>query len=145
MSQPGRLRVLLDTGPLYALLEDRDGKHGAAVALLETLETEGAEVALAYPAALEAHRLMLTRERVSVSRPHRLITGALEVFSVELPTRDDVIAAQRNLQRYDDQKISLTDATIAAMSQREKMVVATFDEKQRHFELMGASVYGSSG
>lgn len=127
------------------MLEDRDSKHGEAVALLETLETEGAEVTLAYPAALEAHRLMLTRERVSVSRPHRLITGALEVFSVALPTRDDVDGAREDLQRYDDQKISLTDATIAAMSRRERMVVATFDEKQRHFELMKAVVYGGEG
>lgn len=145
MTQSGRLRVLMDTGPLFALLFTRDGKHQRAVVLLEELETEGAEVTLAYPAALEAHRLLLVHPQITTGRAHELIEDALEVFSVELPIRDDVDGARADLQRYDDQKISLTDATIAAMSRRERMVVATFDEKQRHFELMGASVYGSSG
>ena len=134
----------MDTGPLFALLFTRDGKHRAAVALLERLEAADAEVTLAYPAALEAHRLMLVHPQISTGRAHELIEDALEVFSVMLPTHEDVDAAREDLRRYDDQKISLTDATIAAMSRREKMVVATFDEKQRHFELMGASVYGSS-
>lgn len=141
MIQSGRLRVLLDTGPLYALLERRDGKHRAAVALLEELEAADAVVALAYPAALEAHRLLVTREQVSVSRPHGLITDALEVFSTVMPTLEDVDAASESLRRYRDQKITLTDATVAAMSKREGMVVLTFDASQRHFELMGARVY----
>lgn len=135
----------MDTGPLFALLFTRDGKHQAAVALLENLETEGAELTLAYPAALEAHRLMLVHPQITTGRAHELIEDALEVFAALLPTREDIDGARADLRRYNDQKISLTDATIAAMSRRERMVVATYDEKQRHFELMGASVYGSSG
>lgn len=133
--------MLLDTGPLYAVLDGRDGKHGAAVALLEELEGLDAEVSCAYPAALEAHRLMLVRERVTFDHAHGLILDALEVFTPVLPTAADADAAREALARYRDQKISLTDATIAAMARRERKQVLTFDEKQRHFELMGAEVY----
>ena len=114
------------------------------MALLEELEAVDAVVTLAYPAALEAHRLLVTREQVSVSRPHGLIVDALEVFSTVMPTLEDADAASESLRRYRDQKITLTDATVAAMSKREGMVVVTFDEKQRHFELMGAQVYTGS-
>ena len=130
----------MDTGPLFALLNRRDSKNVVAMRILETLENENAEVSCAYPAALETHRLMLTRG-VSVTQAHALITDALEVFTPVLPTAEDVDEALGNLRRYNDQKISLADATIAAISRRERQVVLTFDEKQRHFELMGAEVY----
>lgn len=130
----------MDTGPLLALLSRRDSKHGAATSILETLENENADVSCAYPAALETHRLMLTRG-VGVSQAHGLITDALEVFAPVLPAVEDLDEAIGNLKRYNDQKITLADATIAAMARREKWVVLTFDQKQRHFELMGAEVY----
>lgn len=133
--------MLLDAGPLYALLDGNDGKHGAAVALLEELEGLNAEVGCAYPAALEAHRLMLTRERVTVDHAHGLIVDALEVFPPVMPTLEDADAALKALERFHDQKISLADATIAAMAKRERKQVVTFDQRQRHFELMGAEVY----
>lgn len=144
MTSSGRLRVLLDTGPLFALLYDRDGKHRAAVTLLAELEVEGAEVTLAYPAALETHRLMLVHPQITTGRAHELIGDALEVFTAIIPTYEDAAAALESLRRYDDQKISLTDATIAAQARREGMTVLTFDARQRHFELMGATVYSGS-
>ena len=130
----------MDTGPLFALLNRRDSKNAVATRILETLESENAEVSCAYPAALETHRLMLTRG-VSVTQAHTLITDALEVFTPVLPTVEDVDEALSSLKRYADQKITLADATIAAMARRERQVVLTFDQKQRHFELMGVEVY----
>lgn len=145
LTRRGALRVLLDTGPLFALLYNRDGKHSAAVAALEELEDANAEVSCAYPAALETHRLMLTREVVTVSHAHALINDALDIFTLTMPTLEDATEAAKNLKRFSDQKITLTDATIAAMARRERQVVFTFDERQRHFQLMGAAVYGDSG
>lgn len=130
----------MDTGPLYALLTRRDSKHGAVTRIMGDLEAANADVSCAYPAALEAHRLMLTRG-ADVGQAHVLIADALEVFAPVLPTAEDVEEALSSLKRYNDQKITLTDATIAAISRRERQVVLTFDQTQRHFELLGAEVY----
>ncbi len=132
-------RVLLDTGPIYGLLDDRDQWFARAGKLFEKLEDEGAEVIAAYPAMLEAHRILLTRGRVSVQHIHALLEDAFEIFGVMYPLEADTDAARALLKRFNDQRISLTDATIAAMSVREGMRVATFDA--RHFGLMGATVY----
>lgn len=134
----------MDTGPLFALLYSRDGKHGAAVAILEELEEADAEISCAYPAALETHRLMLMRDSVTVAHAHALIADALEIFPPTMPTREDMDAALESLRRYSDQKITLTDATIAAMARREGRLVFTFNERKRHFQLMRASVLGAS-
>lgn len=105
------------------------------------LELMHAEITCAYPAALEAHRLILTRERVTVNHAHALIREVLEAFAPVMPTREDADAAQESLRRFSDQKITLTDATIAAMARRERRQVFTHDERQRHFQLMGAQVF----
>ena len=135
-----RERILLDTGPLYALLDARDQHYANAVSTLERLDEMRAEVLCAYPAALETHRLMLTRSRVDVSRTHELIIEVSGEFPFVMATDEDGQRALRFLLRYDDQKISLTDATIAAMSIRLKASVMTFDRRQGHFRLMGANV-----
>lgn len=145
MTRRGQLRVLMDTGPLYGLLDDKDGKHTPAVAALEELEAANAEIVCAYPAALEAHRLMVNRKRVTVEHAHALIADALDIFAPVMPTREDADEALDSLKRYSDQKITLADATIAAMARRERRLVLTFDEKQRHFQLMGATLYSGEG
>jgi predicted nucleic acid-binding protein len=134
-----RNTVVLDTGPIYGLLDPKDQWHTQAGRLFEQLERKRADVIAAYPALLETHRLLLARERVPIPRIHALIEEAFEAFGVMYPVEADANQARASLRRFSDQRISLTDATVAAMAVREGTQVATFDV--RHFGLMGAEVY----
>lgn len=131
--------VILDTGPIYGLLDAKGQWHTQAAQLFEQLEREGVDVVAAYPALLDTHRLLLAHETVSAAHVHALIEDAFEVFGVMYPVEADTDKARASLRRYNDQRISLTDATIAAMAIREGAQVATFDV--RLFGLMGAEVY----
>lgn len=131
--------VILDTGPIYSLLDSKDQWHPQAVQLFEHFEQKGIDVVATYPALLETHRLLLARETVSGPHVHALIEDAFEVFGVMYPLAADADKARTSLRRYNDQRISLTDATVVAMAVREGAQVATFDV--RYFELMGAEIY----
>ena len=65
----------MDTGPLYAILDKRDQWHAQAVSFFEKIEREGLEIVLPYPAALELHRLAITRKRLSVQTVHQSVEG----------------------------------------------------------------------
>ena len=132
----------MDTGPLYAILDNRDQWHAQAVSSFEKIEREGLEIVLPYPAALELHRLAITRKRLSVQTVHQSVEGFLDAFIVTLPTEEDVEGARDILKRYDDQKISLTDATIASMAKREEARILTLD-KEHFFGLMEAELYNA--
>ena len=131
--------VLLDTGPIYALLDSRDQYHAEALALFGRLEGEGTAVSAAYPALLETHRLLLTRAGSEVIRAHTRIAEVFDLAANQYPVEADGSGARLMLERFSDQCITLTDATIAAMALRLGLLVVTFD--QRHFGLMGAEVY----
>lgn len=139
MWRTGHNLVILNTGPIYSLLDSKDQWHSQAGQLFEQFERKRVDVVAAYPALLETHRLLLARETVSVAHVHALIDDAFDVFGVMYPLEADAYKARASLRRYSDQRMSLTDATIAAMAVREGAQVATFDV--RHFELLGAKVY----
>lgn len=130
--------VLLDTGPVYGLLDPRDQYHAEARALFGHLQAEAVPVRIAYPALLETHRLMLSRG--DIPRSHGRILAVKSRSPVSYPVAADGDAAYGALERFSDQRITLTDATIAAMAVRLGLQVMTFD--RRHFGLMGAEVYG---
>ncbi len=133
----------MDTTPLYSFLDPRDQAHERAKAAFRQLGVDRLEPVVPYPALLEMHRLLVTRKPAETARAHSLLEEVLGMFAYELPTREDVEAARATLRRYPDQRLTMTDGTIAAMAQREGVRVLTFDA--RHFKLMGAAVYGSEG
>lgn len=129
--------VLLDTGPVYGLLDPRDQYHAEAQDIFKHFRAEAVPVHLAYPALLETHRLMLSRG--DPERAHGRILAMRGRVPVSYPIAADGDAATTTLERFNDQRITLTDATIAAMAVRLGLQVVTFDT--RHFGLMGAEVY----
>lgn len=132
-------RVLLDTAPLYGLLDPRDQAHQRARQAFRQLGFDRLEPIMPYPAILELHRLLVTRKPSAPERAHEPLEEVVGMFGYELPERDDVEEARATLRRYRDQKLTATDATIAATARREGAQVLTFDG--RHFGLMGAAVY----
>lgn len=135
--------VYLDTGPLKGLLDPNDQEHHRAVAAFERLEADRVSIHCPYPAMLELHRLLMYRKppRSDVVRQS---LQALEFVTERFPAVHAIEADRQKafatLERYPDQKITLADATIAAMASREGAAVLTFD--QHHFGLMGVPVYG---
>jgi predicted nucleic acid-binding protein len=135
--------VLLDTGPVIALVTERDHNHSWATAAFAQIETEKRGARLPYPAAVELHRFLLFQKPPRVTAVLAIFDTILTAYPLTMPTAEDVAAATESMARYPDQKISLVDATIAAMTRRERRPVLTLDE--RHFELLGAESYRRPG
>ncbi|MBS3934287.1 MAG: type II toxin-antitoxin system VapC family toxin [Truepera sp.] len=125
--------VLVDTAVIYALADRRDGAHQAARELLKRLLEEGAPLLVSLPTVYEAHRLILYR--LGTQPGLRFLTGYGQLYNLVWPTEGQHLQATELLQRFADQKISLTDAVTAVIAQEVKGRVATFDH---HYELMGA-------
>lgn len=130
----------MDTAPMYALLTPADQHHGRAKAAFDHLSASGEAAFLPYPIATELHNLILYRKPEDPARAERVVTQALCIYPLLLPGEGDVTAALALLRAFGDQKISLTDATLAAMANRLGAKVLTFDT--RHFALLKARVFG---
>ncbi len=137
-----RLVVYLDTSPLKGLLDPHDQTHQRSRKLFERATKERARILTPYPALLELHRLLMYRKPPR-SDAAKLATTAvrrvMETYPIVYPTQEDAEAALALLTRYDDQKITLADATIANMAARAGATVMTLDT--HHFGLMEAAVY----
>ena len=134
--------VYLDTGPLKGLLDPHDQAHARSRELFKRATNNHARILTPYPALLELHRLLMYRKPPR-SDAAKLATTALrrvmETYPVVYPAQEDTEAALALLARYDDQKITLADATIASMAARAGAAVMTLDT--HHFGLMGVEVY----
>jgi predicted nucleic acid-binding protein len=130
-----RRAVIADTGPLYAATDPDDAHHKRARKELEQLSREKREVVVAYPTLLEAYTLILFRlGNDTASRWLNDMAGA----SLVNPTPEDYRHAATKAQTLADQPITLSDATVAAMSIRLNLEVWTYDH---HFDVMRVKVW----
>jgi predicted nucleic acid-binding protein len=127
--------ILADTGPLYAANDEGDAHHQRALRELKQLAREKRDVLLAYPILLEAHSLLL----------FRLGRNAASAWLVEVsdtalvnPVAADYSRAVMTVQTLTDQRITLTDATLAALAIRLSLEVWTYDH---HFDVMRIPVW----
>jgi predicted nucleic acid-binding protein len=128
--------VFIDTSALLALAGMRDQYHESAVALARRhLGTGGAWVSTSLVMA-ELHALLL--QRAGVDRARRVVTALLDDPAYEWigPSADVVRAATSAwLERYTDQRFTLTDAVSFEVMRQKKVTQAfAFDA---HFVTAG--------
>lgn len=127
--------VLADAGPLYAAVDESDEHHLDARRELQRLDRERRSVVIAYPILLEAYSLVLYR--LGVAAAHKWIS-LLAGTSFINPDSEDYGRAVITVRNFPDQRITLVDATVAALALRHGLEIWTYDH---HFELMGVPVW----
>jgi predicted nucleic acid-binding protein len=127
--------VLADSGPLYAAVDEADEHHLEARRELETLDTERRNVVIPYPILLEAYSLVLYR--LGVAAAHKWL-AFLAGASFINPDSEDYGRAVITVQNFPDQRITLADATVAALALRLGLEVWTYDH---HFDVMRVPIW----
>lgn len=141
-SPPGRIipgsiykyAVLIDTGPLYAIVDTADGKHHEASACLREISKLRLPLFVSNLTIAECHRRVL--HSLGIRRGLEFLTNIYDgSVNVEWVGPADDRKAREIVERYLDQDISLTDATSAALMIRLGIIkVFSYDH---HFNIMG--------
>ena len=128
--------ILVDTGPLYALAMQRDALHPRAQTELAQLKERNLRLLISTSALLETQSLLLRRESPGfvLAYVDALLTGS----DLINPSSADYLKAQALLTNYQDQKISLFDASLVVLATTLKVSIWTFDVD---FDIMRAPVW----
>ena len=120
--------VLVDAGPLVALIERTDRNHDRAIAVLKALT---GPLTTVWPAFTEAMYLLRDSDRSQDALWGILATGA--VGFAELGT-DDGPRMRALMQDHRDQPMDLADAALVHVAERDG-IHHIFTLDQRHFEV----------
>ena len=119
--------VLVDAGPLVALVESTDAHHADCVAALEDID---APLLTVWPAFTEAMYLVRGADRSEAA-----LWGMLESGGIDLAPLDagDAPSMKALMQRYRDQPMDLADAALVHVAERDGLNrIFTID--RRHFQ-----------
>ena len=121
MSDP---RILLDTGPLVALLAESDGYHKLCV---DTLATLSPPLFTCWPVITEAAWILRKHPR-PLDRIAQAHTGGMfEILPLDGGSLDDIAAIMR---RYEDSGLQFADAALAHIAERENIrTIFTIDRR----------------
>lgn len=118
--------AIVDTGPLYAVVDDSDEAHDRSLAVLQRRDLE-----LVIPALVVAEVCYLVGDRLGPVAEAGFLRG-LEAFEVELPYPEDWRRIGDLVQQYGDFPLGGTDASVVALAERLNTdLVITLD--RRHF------------
>jgi uncharacterized protein len=120
--------VLVDAGPLVALIEASDRNHRRCV---ETLKTLAEPLLTVWPAVTEAMYLLSPSGRSQDALWGMVESGGLEYATL---TPDDARPLRELMQRYRDQPMDLADAALVHVAAREGLK-RIFTLERRHFEV----------
>jgi predicted nucleic acid-binding protein len=127
--------VLADTGPLYAANDERDVHHNRALRELEALSGDRRDVLIPYSILLETYSLLLFK--LGTSAALAWLAEVADASFVNL-TAEDYARGFIAVRTLADQRISLVDATTAALASRMGLEVWTYDH---HFGVMRVPVW----
>lgn len=128
--------VLADSTPLYASVDPSDQYYARADGEAMSIARQQLETVIPAPILGEVHSLILYRLGLAIAR--RLLEEMFNSAAIANPSQIDYRTALRIIQQYEDQPITLTDAVVAAMSQRLQLPVWTYDH---HFDIMQVRVW----
>jgi len=122
-------RVLLDTGPLVALLAAKDDRHRLCV---ETLATLSPPLWTCWPVITEA-AWILRKQPLPLDRIAEAHNGGMFKFlPLDGDSLDGIAAIMR---RYEDAKIQFADAAIVYLAEREN-IRTVFTTDRRDFSII---------
>jgi predicted nucleic acid-binding protein len=127
--------VLADSGPLFAAVDEGDEHHVEALRQLQNLDQDKRIIIIPYPIVLEAYSLVV--KRLGAVAAQKWIT-AVTASTLINPDTEDYGRAMVMVRDYPDQRITLFDATLAALSLRLGLEVWTYDH---HFDVMRVPVW----
>jgi predicted nucleic acid-binding protein len=118
--------AIVDTGPLYAVVDADDQDHARCRALLERGDLE-----LVVPALVIAEAAYLIGRRLGPTVEAAFVRGLAEL-EVEGPTSQDWAAIADLVDRSGDFPLGTTDSSVAVLADRlDTAVIITLD--RRHF------------
>jgi predicted nucleic acid-binding protein len=127
--------VLADSGPLFAANDEGDEHHRRSLEQLKELARDRREVLIAYPVLLEAYSLLLFK--LGRNAASGWLAEVADASFVN-PTPEDYARGLTTVRALADQRITLVDATIAALASRLGVDVWTYDH---HFDAMRVPVW----
>ncbi len=117
-------RILLDTGPLVALLAESDSRHRLCVATLASLLPP---LLTCWPVLTEAAWLLRKQYRPLDRIADAEAAGMFDILPLESGSLADIAAIMR---RYESSGIQLADAALAYLAERENIgTVFTLDRR----------------
>lgn len=104
--------AVVDTGPLYAAVDEDDADHARCRAVLE-----GGGFRLVIPALVVAEATYLVGARLGAAVEARFL-GAMASMDVEAPSPDDWRRMADLVERYGDFPLGGADASVIALAER---------------------------
>lgn len=120
--------ILVDTGPLVALLSERDQHHAACVAASKTLR---GPFFTSWAVITEATYLLKGCQSAGEKLLSRVRDSRLRILQL---TADDVDGMSGILTKYGDQGLDFADSTLMHLAEREG-IESVFTVDQRHFSV----------
>jgi uncharacterized protein len=127
--------VLVDTGPLVALLDRSDPDH---VACQETLSSMNDSMVTVWPVVTEAMYMLRAYWQAQEALWEMIEAGAVEILPLGI---DDVSRMKQLMSKYRDLPMDLADAALVRVAERERLRrIFTLD--RRDFQIYRPSRIG---